>query len=365
VNHSILLHKLQHYGIRGHALDWFSSYLTSRSQVTHVNQATSNLPSSTSVSRISNVSIGVPQGSVLGPLLFLIYVNDINSCDDEALIRLFADDSNIFVCSKNMNTLRRKAEVALRNVSDWLSANRLTLNVEKTSFSVFSNRTHDIDQIVFQNKVIARTTTSMYLGMLIDDGLTWSDNIDNICNKLTKLSYALRTLSMYIHQDMITQIYYAYVYPHITYVIQLYGKGNKTDLDRLQRKQNGILKTLSCKPTRYGTNDIHSELKLLTIENIHKLFSACFVFKQQHHMLPNVFNSYYRRNAEVRERVTRQDQLLHVRRCNLVCGEKALKIFGASLWNDIPDNIRSATSLTMFKSLYYNHLFNIQKGNAQ
>ena len=129
INHSILLKKLNHYGIRGIINDWFSSYLLGRSQVTEID---SNL------STINKISCGVPQGSVLGPLLFLIYINDFHNSSEKLSFYLFADDTNLLYADKNLKSLEKiMVNNELVRVSDWLNANKLTLNAKKSNFVIF------------------------------------------------------------------------------------------------------------------------------------------------------------------------------------------------------------------------------------
>ena len=129
INHSILLKKLNHYGIRGIINDWFSLYLLGRSQVTEID---SNL------STINKISCGVPQGSVLGPLLFLIYINDFHHASEKFSFYLFADDTNLLYADKNLKSLEKiMVNNELVRVSDWLNANKLTLNAKKSNFVIF------------------------------------------------------------------------------------------------------------------------------------------------------------------------------------------------------------------------------------
>ena len=129
VDHEILLKKLNHYGIRGMANNLIKSYLSNRKQYVQIGDTKSNL---------LDINCGVPQGSVLGPLLFLIYVNDIANCNPHGLIRLFANDTNVFIESKQIESLYNDAENALKYLDKWFRANKLTLNIEKTSFIIFT-----------------------------------------------------------------------------------------------------------------------------------------------------------------------------------------------------------------------------------
>ena len=215
VNHQILLYKLNHYGIRGLALQWLTSYLTNRKQLTYVNAE---------YSEQSTVNIGVPQGSVLGPLLFLIYVNDVFRCNVNLTTRLFADDTNLFVTDTNLLRAKARMENAIDNINTWFACNQLTLNIDKTCFSIFSNKnTTDITHIEANNTQIHRVQSTKYLGVLIDDKFTWQNHIDHLCSKLIKLTHVFRAISRFIDQDMAIQLYYAFVHPHITYGIEVYG----------------------------------------------------------------------------------------------------------------------------------------------
>ena len=128
VNHSILLKKLEHYGIRGVELSWFSSYLSKRKQFVSVNGSTSDY---------LEVSCEVPQGSVLGPLLFLIYINDLPSVSKVLSFYVFADDTNIFYSSHDLITLQKVMNRELKKVKKWLDANQLALNIDKINFVIF------------------------------------------------------------------------------------------------------------------------------------------------------------------------------------------------------------------------------------
>ena len=128
VNHSILLSKLQHYGIRGIVKDWFSSYLLNRIQTTQIGN---------DISEKNRLLTGVPQGSVLGPLLFLIYINDIYNSSDKLQFYLYADDTNLLYADKSLRSLESIVNGELANIYNWLIANKLSLNIKKSNFVIF------------------------------------------------------------------------------------------------------------------------------------------------------------------------------------------------------------------------------------
>ena len=187
VNIQILLAKLEHYGFRGPYLDWFNSYLTNRLQFTEVNGASS-------LSR--TVTCGIPQGTVLGPLLFLLYINDIANSVTKSQIKLFADDSNLFVISENPKTLFNLANNELCNLSQWIKANKLHINYEKTNYILFepSKRAvatldlNNIPTLLLDGHTIERVNVVKYLGVLINENLSWCEHISHLVNKVSRLS---------------------------------------------------------------------------------------------------------------------------------------------------------------------------------
>ena len=173
VSHNILLRKLQKYGIRGNVFKFFQSYLSSRSQFVKVNDVESSL---------MHIEFGVPQGSILGPLLFLIYINDLPEATN-FFIKLFADDT--FLCSQNHNILRLENEVngELHKVFIWLASNKLTLNIGKSKFMFFSNKKkikHELS-IKINEKKLEKCDSYKYLGVIFDKNLSWQPHVEYIC----------------------------------------------------------------------------------------------------------------------------------------------------------------------------------------
>ena len=181
VNHAILLTKLNHYGIRGVVHDWFKSYLSQREQFVNVNGHNSlSLP----------VTCGVPQGSILGPLLFLLYVNDLPNTSSLLTFHLFADDTNLYFSSKNLSHLEANLNHELKSVAEWMKCNRLArLNISKTNFILFHSSKLIPSQslrIKIDGTLIKQVDSTKYLGKTFDSNLTWKSHINELCLKLSK-----------------------------------------------------------------------------------------------------------------------------------------------------------------------------------
>ena len=180
VNHDILISKLEHYGINGLSIRWFKSYLHERKQcIFYSDERKTDL---------CNIVCGVPQGSILGPLLFLIYVNDLCKASSILTPVMFADDTNLFLSNKNIIDLFNDMNTEIRKVSKWFKANKLSLNLTKTKWTLFhsSNKKRFIPQILpdlfIDDFKIQRDTVTKFLGVVIDENLTWKYHIDYVSN---------------------------------------------------------------------------------------------------------------------------------------------------------------------------------------
>ena len=172
--HISLLQKLHYYGIRGVALEWFKSYLSDRKQFVYFNNTKSNY---------RNVTCGVPQGSILGPILFLIYINDIVNVSNLLFPILFADDSNVFHAGKDPNEMINVMNIELNKLSIWLKANKLSLNVKKTHFMFFSpprKKAEFSNRLTIQGENINQVHETKFLGVMVDDKLSWASHINYI-----------------------------------------------------------------------------------------------------------------------------------------------------------------------------------------
>ena len=202
VDHKILTDKLLHYGIRGNANEWIKSFLENRKQFVSINGFESELKS---------VKCGVPQGSTLGPLLFLIYVNDLYQSFKKNIIHHFADDTNLIYASKKIATLENDMNYELKILVEWLFANKLTLNIAKTKLLMFQHPHKQIPNFSIKlNKVKLNLSNSVkYLGIVIDNKLSWNQQIRKIATKLNRANGILSKIRHYVSKETCISVYYS------------------------------------------------------------------------------------------------------------------------------------------------------------
>ena len=192
VEHNILLSKLNHYGIRGISNQWFKSYLCNRRQYVEISGSKSN---------ITSIRYGVPQGSVLGPLLFLLYINDLYKCVKFSTPRHFADDTNLLFINSSLKQMKKHINIDLALLSSWLRANKISLNVSKTEVLIFRHPNKPINydlRIKLDGKRLYPAKYVKYLGILIDSHLDWSYHTTSLASKLSRAIGMLAKARHYI-----------------------------------------------------------------------------------------------------------------------------------------------------------------------
>src|SRR5437867_5112353 len=353
----ILLSKLFNYGIRGIMFDWVKNYLHDRTQYTFVNGIKSS---------VSKISFGVPQGSVLGPLLFLVYVNDMYRATSEATPKLFADDTNLFIVADNLNDLSTRTNKCLDNIYQWCLAIRLTINLDKTNYTVFSpSRKTSIDNInIYIGKVqIQYTTCCKYLGILIDHKLDWQEHIDFIYKKLLKfcgIFYKIRDLLPF---QCLKMVYFSFVYTHILYGIQIYANTCSSYLHRLNVLNNKLIRILFNKNKYTHVKDLYKYIDSLPIINLHDYIILKFVHNCIFNpiVLPDIFADYFLTSKLVSNYSSRRQFDLFVNQFHTNIGRKCIKIKGCILWNKLPTNAKSIFNRSSFCKAIKSYLLDFQQ----
>jgi hypothetical protein len=284
IKHDILLRKLHKYGIRGTAHKWLEDYLANRSQFVSFNNTES-------IRR--NITHGVPQGSILGPLLFVLYINDIIEVSPSLTPIIFADDTNLFLRGKSLTETINTMNLELDKIRQWLNSNRLSLNITKTHYITFTSKRRQAQsnaQICINGQSIDCVEMTKFIGVILDSKLSWMNHISMTRTKVAKsmgiLSKARKVLSI----SALTTLYYSLVYPYLTYCIEIWGSAAETYLITLLKSQKKILRIMKSLPPRSPTAPIFQELNILTIHNIYKYRVATFMFKFSRNMLPKIFD---------------------------------------------------------------------------
>lgn len=277
VHYGTLLNKLESYGIRGNINNLIKSYLQNRTQITEINKI--DMKSKHDIvyqSTERKISFGVPQGSVLGPLLFILYINDLPKCIPQHLT-LFADDSTLTIPCNKPETYENDINESINQIVKWLDNNNLKINLLKTKRIHFSQRINDKSNlnIFYDNQAVEEVDTTKFLGLRIDKKLNWKPHIDFLCKKLSKSAYALHTLSCIIGVEALLTAYYGLAESHLRYGVMFWG--NSTERETVFKAQKRCIRSsFKLKPTD-SCVPFFKKYAILTLPCIYILEIAVFV----------------------------------------------------------------------------------------
>ncbi len=351
VDHTILLKKLSRYGIKDNCYKLFESYLHERYQFVEINGIKSSL---------RKIDFGVPQGSILGPLLFLIFINDLPNATN-FYIKLFADDT--FLCSQNddLKTLESDVNFEIEKVYSWLKMNKLTLNISKSKFMLISNkkRLSNNFSVSLNGQDIEQCDSYKYLGVIFDKNLNWKEHINYVCQKVSKACGALAKLRHCVNTNILKEFYHSLFHSYVKYGLIVWGNASKTNLKPLQVLMNRALRIITFSP--FGNIDIkplYDCLKIIDVETTFLLETGKFIYKNKKNMLPaNIGNQFSFHDPSVVHsynlRSVREPVFTFRLRST---EEKSIQIRGEKIWNQIPEIIKNSPSFASFKRCFKVHL---------
>ena len=349
VDHKLLLQKMKLYGIQGTANQWFHDYLSNRYQYVTYNGVKS---------KQEIITCGVPQGSLLGPLLFLLYVNDLYLVTKASLPVLFADDTNIFITGKNSKEMCDKINEDLENIREWLCCNKLSLNILKTHYMVFTPRNkvvNDID-ICINDVRIERVYVTKFLGIQIDSQLNWKKHIDYICKKLSKCVGIIAKARKKLYKSSLITLYYSFAYPYFIYCNHVWGNTFKTSLEKMVLVQKKLIRIITCSPYRAHTGPLLFANRIMTLSDINVYMTGIFMYQWAHKNIPNIFQNFFHTNRAFHSHDTRHANDLCVPNHRIEIRKCSMKVHGVQVWNDIPDEIKASSSIDMFKRKFRSFL---------
>ena len=342
------------YGIIGTELDWFFSYLNGRKQFVKFNNETSES---------CEITCGVPQGSVLGPILFLLFINDIsNFAVEGCILNMYADDVIIYTSAMSTHELECKLPSFIDSISNWYDMNKLCINKKKSSVMIigckFQLRSLNLDNFAISVNAdkLQLVEKAKYLGLWVRNDLNWDDHILELCRKMYYYVHMFRRLRKILPSQLLLNIYKSYVQSKIDYGLCIWGCTTEANLDRIQRIQN-LLARIMCNnfdSINFRGIEMVRTLRLQTIRERRDYFLCILMFKCIHGLAPHYLcndvtmyvdiNGYDTRSAENMD--------LYLPRCSREIYKRSFLYKGSSLWNQLPSCLKESISIIDFKRNY-------------
>ena len=293
--------------------------------------------------------------------IIVFYLHKLHCKSSQCLqFILFADDTSVFMSSNNLTDLVKIFNDELIKLNDWLINNRLVLNTNKTQFMLFTKKKTETEDVTikFNNQVISRVSTVKFLGVNIDDKLTWHEHIGVVCNRVAKCVGILYRLK-HFPRNILIMIYYALIISHINYCNITWSYCTDYFMTRLFVLQKKAVRIIANASFNAHTLPIFSELHLLNVYDISNLNTAIFMFMCSKRLLPPVMLSKFSLNNSVHNHNTRNSVNYHLPKVRTNTSKNTIFFKGPILWNHLPNTVKNAPSLNSFKRAYKSHLLSL------
>lgn len=350
VCHGKLIQRLEQIGVRGSVLGLFRSYLSERRQYVKMDDVESDL---------RTVTCGVPQGTVLGPLLFTIYINSFLKTNWQGTVISFADDTAIFYTGDSWIEARNRAETDLNNILKWFQHNKLTLNQSKTKFVPFASYTNNLPEFRFlnigDNIYISRTEYIKYLGIIVDQHIRWDKQINHILSKTRYLTTRFYHLKSYLTLEQLKNVYFALVQSQFNYGIAGWGSVRDCYLNKLEVLQKWILKIIFNKNKKYSSDRLFTEAKVLDIRQLYFFNILMLVHKNKIilHTVSHDKNTRYKKDCMVVP-ISRKE-----------IGHKSINFLAPKFFNLLPNNLKEIIFLRSFKTKLKDYIWSVNRNEIR
>ena len=357
LNHTILLTKLHHYGIRDGSLNLFKSYLQNRKQYVVINNAKSETV---------DITTGVPQGSILGPLLFIIYINDLPNASNIFHSIMYADDTNLSASLQSIKSTNPNETVdtlinkELSKISEWLGLNKLSLNVKKSKYIVhkMTNKKVDNLQLNVNGIAIEKVYDFNFLGLTLNENINWKNHIEKIAIKSSKIIGILNKLKYILPTQIKVLLYNTLLLPHINYCILSWGY----KCDRITKIQKRAIRLINLSKYNAHTEPIFKQFKLLKVNHILQMQEFKFYHKFKNNTLPAYLQHLnLLPNSSIHSHNTRGKTDLHIHRTTHTFAKQCLRQNIPVLLNNAPSSITDkflTHSIQGFSNYVNNHFVN-------
>ena len=354
VNHEVLLNKLRYYNFEDKSLSWLQSYLSNRTQTVHIGNTHSNP---------APISCGVPQGSLLGPVLFLLFINDLPLHVKNSLLDLFADDATLHNSEGTLCEIENNLREDMEYIGTSCTENRMVINENKTKSMLIGSRQRlarlpdPTLNIQINGQFIDNINDDKLLRMRVDNTLQFNKHVDDVCKAVSNKLNLLRKIKKYLGHHHRVLYYNAYILPSIDYCFTIYGNASKSHLDRIFKLQKCAARIIHDAPPDALSKPLFVKLNWLNVFERCTLNKGVLLFKIFHNLAPNylqcLFSHTTNNNYQLRAIA---DHGLAIPRHNTEFCKRSLQYSGVSMWNELPISIRNSSSLHTFKASLHKYI---------
>ena len=344
IDHSLLLKKIENYGIRGKALTWVKSYLNNRQQYVYFNDTKSD---------ILNISCGVPQGSILGPKFFILYLNDITQVSKLLKFIIFADDTNVLYSHKDTKMLTNIINNELKKLEVWFSVNKLSLNVLKTNYMLFSKckKTENME-IYMNNSGISRVKVTKFLGVIIDENLNWKEHIKLVSSKISKnIAIIYKAKQFFENSFVLRTLYCSLILSYLMYCMEIWGNTYKYNLKGIVLLQKRAIRIISGANRLAHTNKLFYDLKLLKLNDMVEYQTLIIMYRAFNNNLSKNIQDMFVLNTDVNYSV-RQKNNFKTKYVRTTLKSMSVSSRGVKLWNKLDKKLAYTPDILTFKKCF-------------
>ena len=354
IDHELLLCKLDKYGVQGNELQWFRNYLADRRQRVTVNGAMSSW---------RPVSRGVPQGSILGPLLFCLFVNDMPGSVGSCTVGLYADDTMLYHCSKDLSDLEDSLQDNLDGIARWIDDNGLKMNMKKTQVMFLSRRGRKEEvkhaRVMHHGVALEAEASVRYLGVTLDKDLKWDEHVLRVRKRCLASLAQLRRIFPSLPIKTRILLYNALVLPHLDYCSSVWNCCSAGMRSKLEKVQNYAMRLITSSPPRTSSADLRSKLKWTTLQNRRAMQLLMKVHKCVNGRAPPYMTSKFVASFNSKFRETRSELNIQLQQPQSTFYWNSFEFAGAYAWNSLPSSIKKIKSSSHFKSALTNHFIQL------